>query len=199
MVPDRNPKFFTKIEEDPSILTHFEEGSKVIKNKGDLKAVELDMYAGDKARQTNKVIDDNGDYVLNTERKSFDDFGNSSKKMSIGQQGQIKDANGNVLSTDLTKKQGGLMYVIDEKGNIFMGGRQGADMCHPTLIGGANPNVKCAGMIHFYQGKIVSISHNSGHFKPTKESVFEAISIFQKKVPNSFDPRFDPKGLDLDL
>jgi hypothetical protein len=194
-VPSRNPKFLSDVEANPSILTHFEEGSKIISNKSpNLKAVELDMYAGDKARTADIVMDQNGLYDINPTRKSFDKISDSSKMEINTQSGKIRDTNGNVITTDNVNSEG-LMYVIDESGNIFIGGRNNANLPHPTLIGGKNPNVKCAGMIRFKDGRILEISNNSGHFKPTNPSLQEAETIFKQKLPaNSFDSQFKVTG-----
>jgi hypothetical protein len=188
-VPSRNPKFLAQVEANPSILTHFEEGSKVIANKsGNLKAVELDMYALDKARTTDVVFDGAGNYITNPIKKNL-------AQLDINaQSGKIRDANGNILTTDNVNGEG-LMYVIDDADNIFIGGRNNANLPHPTLIGGKNPNVKCAGMIRFKDGRILEISNNSGHFKPSNTTLQEAKAIFKQKLPdNAFDTKFEVKG-----
>lgn len=86
------------------------------------------------------------------------------------------------------------MYAVDEAGNIHIGTRGGTanSFPHPTLIGGVNPNVKCAGMIKFKQGRILEINNNSGHFKPSAANLQQIESIFLNKFPpNSFDSDFD--------
>ena len=87
------------------------------------------------------------------------------------------------------------MYVIDDADNIIIGGRNNANLPHPTLIGGKNPNVKCAGMIRFKDGRILEISNNSGHFKPSNSALQQAETIFKQKMPaNSFDTQFKTIG-----
>jgi hypothetical protein len=190
-VPTKNAEFLTRVETNPSILNYFEEGSKVISNKAtNLKAVELDMYALDKARISDFVFDNYGNYKSNPTRRSFHDAHDSQKLTINAESGKIREANGNILTTDNVNAEG-LMYVIDESNNIFIGGRAGANMPHPTLIGGTNPNVKSAGMIRFEDGRILEISNSSGHFKPSGAALQEAESIFRQKIPaNSFDSRF---------
>jgi hypothetical protein len=84
------------------------------------------------------------------------------------------------------------MYIIDDLDNIFIAGRGGAiGYPHPTLVGGSNPNVKCAGMIKFKDGRILEINNNSGHFKPSNEALENGEQIFKQKMPlNSFDSQF---------
>ena len=190
-VPARNPRFLEQVEANPQILNYFEEGSKVISNKTpNLKAVELDMYALDKARTTDIVMDRVGSYDINPTRRGFHDIPETPKLTVNAESGKIREANGSILTTDNVNTEG-LMYVIDESNNIFIGGRASANMPHPTLIGGTNPNVKCAGMIRFEDGRILEISNNSGHFKPSNAALREAESIFRQKVPaSSFDSRF---------
>ncbi|WP_344931091.1 hypothetical protein, partial [Aquimarina addita] len=190
-VKDRNPTFFDRVNDNPQILEFFEEGSSIISNKsGNLKAVDLDMYALDRSRKLSPdvtpIIDDATlGYVQNTTRKNLAD-------MNINaQSGKIRDANGNVLNTDNVNGEG-LMYVIDESDNIIIGGRGGTNSYpHPTLIGGVNPNVKSAGMIRFKDGRVLEINNNSGHFKPSNSVLQQAEQIFRQKMPtNSFDSGF---------
>ena len=86
----------------------------------------------------------------------------------------------------------GLMYAVDNSGIIHIGGRGGVNSFpHPTLLGGINPNVKCAGMIKFNQGRILEINNNSGHFKPSALNLEQIKSVFQNQFPtNSFDTNF---------
>jgi hypothetical protein len=197
-VPSRNPNFLSQVEANPSILNHFEDGASIISSKGSgLKPLELDMYALDKARPIDKAVITPGtnSYKINTTRKSFDNMPSSSQMDINVQSGKIRDANGTIMATDNVNGEG-LMYAIDESGNIWIGGRGGEiSYPHPTLVGGVNPNVKCAGMIKFKDGRILEISNNSGHFKPTNSSLQEAENLFKQKLPaNSFDSQFKVTG-----
>ena len=185
----RNSKFFKEVDQNPNILNFFEEGSQIIRNRAsNLKAVELDMYALDRARTSIKSIFKEGtnEYVPNHTRRNL-------TELDINlQSGKIRDANGNVLNTDNVNGEG-LMYVIDEFDNIIIGSRGGLDnnYPHPTLIGGRNPNVKMAGMIRFKNGRIFEINNISGHFKPPRSMLDEAERIFRNRMPkNSFDTKF---------
>ena len=80
---------------------------------------------------------------------------------------------------------GKLTYVLDVNGNIIFGKRCNPNVGskrspHPTLIGGKNPEVQCAGIIFFKDGKIFSVDNNSGHFKPNKKSLDKVKAILDK-------------------
>ncbi len=90
------------------------------------------------------------------------------------------------------------MYILDKDGNIFFGKRCNPNNSkgrspHPTLIGGKDPIVQCAGIIDFYKGRIKSIDNNSGHYKPNikfMEKVYAILKELYKKNPNLFDKNF---------
>ena len=90
---------------------------------------------------------------------------------------------------------GTLTYVMDKNGDIIFGkranpndGRKRAP--HPTLIGGKDPQVQCAGMIMFYKGRILSVDNQSGHYHPNSKSmekVDAALKKLYEKYPGAFD------------
>lgn len=78
-------------------------------------------------------------------------------------------------------------YVVDEKGNLIIGRRNGSEEFrtpHPSLIGGKNPKVKMAGMVDIRNGKIYSWDDRSGHYKPNSKSMKAANKAFGK-LPKS--------------
>ena len=85
---------------------------------------------------------------------------------------------------------------MDKEGNIIFGkrynpndGRKRAP--HPTLIGGKDPEVQCAGMIQFKKGRIYSVDNQSGHYRPDIKSldkVNAALDKLYKKNPELFAP-----------
>ena len=88
-----------------------------------------------------------------------------------------------------------LTYVIDKKGNIIVGkrngnGRNGVATPHPTLIGGKDPVVQMAGMLKVRGGKIYSYDNRSGHFKPNIQSMRIANEAFAKLSPQLFHNDF---------
>ncbi|MBQ4512863.1 MAG: hypothetical protein II969_07715 [Anaerolineaceae bacterium] len=77
---------------------------------------------------------------------------------------------------------GNFTYVLDMDGNIVFGKRSNPNnpqkrAPHPTLIGGRNPQVQCAGIISFRKGKITAIDNQSGHFRPNQESMRKVYSV----------------------
>ena len=91
--------------------------------------------------------------------------------------------NGNYIGSKTTNID--MPYVIDLNGNIILGrrngnGRDGLPTPHPTLIGGKDPQVKMAGIVHIHGGKIASYDNQSGHFKPNAKSMEVADEAFGK-------------------
>ena len=96
----------------------------------------------------------------------------------------IYDAiNGEYIISDSRNRY--LTYVIDMEDNIIIAERNGYGFGgkatpHPTLIGGKNPRVKFAGILHLKNGKITSYDHMSGHYKPNIKSMKVADEVFNK-------------------
>ena len=82
------------------------------------------------------------------------------------------------------------MYVVDESGEIIIGTRSGQRMPHPTLVGGADPQVRAAGIVDIRGGRIYSVDNASGHFKPGAESLENAQNAFSQLPPGSFHKDF---------
>lgn len=97
---------------------------------------------------------------------------------------------------DGKKAHGNYTYVLDDKGNIIFGKRVNPNdkdkrAPHPTLIGGKDPTVQCAGMIEFKKGRIVTADNMSGHYRPNKESM-KKVDSFMTKLYNKHPEAFDP-------
>ena len=91
-----------------------------------------------------------------------------------------------------------MTYVMDNDGNFIFGIRKNPNNVnkrspHPTLIGGKDPKVICAGMITFSKGKIVSVNNNSGHYKPNIKSM-ELVDNFLFKLSKENPELFDRKS-----
>lgn len=92
------------------------------------------------------------------------------------------------------KANGQITYVLDKNNNLIIGKRYNPNnpnkrSPHPTLIGGKDPQVKCAGMITFKNGKIMSYNNSSGHYKPNSKSlnnVEKILNSLYKKDPGLF-------------
>ncbi len=85
-------------------------------------------------------------------------------------------------------------FVVDKNGNIVFAKRFNPNNSksrapHPTLIGGKDPVVQCAGMIHIEKGRIVWYNNDSGHFRPNKKSlatVEKALTKLRSEHPEVF-------------
>ncbi len=94
------------------------------------------------------------------------------------------------------RQEGKLTYVMDSAGNLVIGVRSNPNNSkgrapHPTLIGGKDPQVQCAGMMQFHKGRISSVDTDSGHFRPNSKSLPKVKAALQKlcdKHPELFDP-----------
>lgn len=101
--------------------------------------------------------------------------------------GKVK-INGNI-------QDGRIEYVLDLDENIIIGIRANpinpsGPAPHPTLIGGLDPVVKCAGMIRFHEGKIIEVDISSGHYKPNESSkivILKALKQLYKNHSYLFD------------
>ena len=102
---------------------------------------------------------------------------------------------GNRVTFEGKSANGTMTYVMDKKGNIIFGKRCNPNdgrkrSPHPTLIGGKDPQVQCAGMIEFHKGRILSVDNHSGHYRPnpkSMEKVDKALQALYNKNPNLFD------------
>lgn len=96
------------------------------------------------------------------------------------------------------RAHGTMTYIMDEKGNVLFGIRKNPNNLnkrapHPTLLGGKDPIVKCAGMITFSKGKIVSVNNSSGHYKPNIKSM-ELVDRFMERLLKSNKELFDKQS-----
>lgn len=92
---------------------------------------------------------------------------------SINIEKSVKD---NSIYIAGNKANGTMTYVLDKNGDIIVGKRFNPNdnskrSPHPTLIGGKDPEVQCAGMITFKSGKIFNYNNESGHYKPNSQSL----------------------------
>lgn len=107
----------------------------------------------------------------------------------------LEDATvGNRIKIAGKDANGPMTYVMDKDGNIIVGKRvnpnDGSNHApHPTLIGGKDPEVQCAGMLTFEGGKISKVDNQSGHFRPNAQSMDKVNAALQdlcNKNPNLF-------------
>ena len=89
-------------------------------------------------------------------------------------------------------------YIVNENGDVIFGKRCNPNdpsrrAPHPTLIGGKDPEVQCAGMIRIEKGRIVWYNNDSGHFRPNSkslETVDKAMNQLKKVHPEVFSKNY---------
>ncbi|MCD8300318.1 MAG: hypothetical protein LUC41_03995 [Clostridiales bacterium] len=134
-------------------------------------------------------------YMLAEDKKDPDIYNPSTGYFKNPKAASLTDSidNGSIIS-DGKKAHGSITYVMDKNGNIIFGKRCNPNdgrkrSPHPTLIGGKDPTVQCAGKITFSKGKIVSVNNDSGHYKPNSKSmdkVNSALDDLYSKHPEVF-------------
>ena len=111
---------------------------------------------------------------------------------------KLKDSvSGNSIDFEGNHANGDFTYVMNTNGEIVFGKRCNPNdgrkrSPHPTLIGGKDPKVQCAGIINFRNGKIYSVNNNSGHYRPNIKSLYKVNNALQKMCndnPRLFDRR----------
>lgn len=85
------------------------------------------------------------------------------------------------------RQEGKLTYVMDSADNIIIGVRSNPNNSngrapHPTLVGGKDPQVQCAGMMLFHKGRISSVDTDSGHFRPDSKSLSKVKGCIAKAL-----------------
>ena len=93
------------------------------------------------------------------------------------------------------RAHGSFTYVLNLDGDIIFGKRCNPNnpekrSPHPTLIGGKDPRVQCAGMLEFKNGHIYSINNQSGHYRPNILSMVKVDAIMNRlynENPRLFD------------
>ncbi len=88
----------------------------------------------------------------------------------------LKSISGDKILFNDKPANGRFTYVVNTSGRIIFGKRCNPNnkhkrSPHPTLIGGKNPKVRCAGIIEFKEGNIFRINNASGHFQPNNQSL----------------------------
>jgi hypothetical protein len=89
-------------------------------------------------------------------------------------------------------------YILDENNNIIFAKRYNPNNSqsrapHPTLVGGKDPVVQCAGMIRFEKGRIAWYNNDNGHFRPNGKSLDKVDAALEKlrhKHPNIFSKNY---------
>jgi hypothetical protein len=86
--------------------------------------------------------------------------------------GVLYDANGNRLDTSTLSSihsggAGAGIFVMDQDGNIYVGSHERGTFHHSSFLGGQP--VAAAGEVVVVNGRLVSVTDKSGHYKPDVE------------------------------
>ncbi|AGC43824.1 hypothetical protein MYSTI_02508 [Myxococcus stipitatus DSM 14675] len=91
--------------------------------------------------------------------------------------------------------EGEVMYVITDDFRLIIASREEREhhLPHPTLVGGDEPEVVSAGILHFFEGRISRVCINySGHFKPNAPSSVEiSLALFGRLPLEAFHAHFE--------
>lgn len=103
-----------------------------------------------------------------------------------------KAIDGDTIMFNGRKAEGDFMYVLDTGGHIIFGERRNpynskGRSPHPTLVGGKDPVVQAAGLIHLKDGQIVSFDDQSGHFRPSSKSMDKMEAALRKLYNKNHD------------
>lgn len=133
--------------------------------------------------------------MLNIDKKDSDIYSKDSGYFKNPTAIKLTDTiTGSNVNFEGGRANGDYTYVMDKSGNIIFGKRCNPNdgrkrSPHPTLLGGKNPEVQCAGMINFRNGKIYSVNTDSGHYRPNSKSLDKVNNALQKLYdsnPNLF-------------
>ena len=122
----------------------------------------------DRDRQNHNIYDSKTGYFTNP--------------FAVSIQDSIKNGQ---IQMDNHSAHGTYTYVVNENGDVVFGKRFNPNSSHsraphPTLIGGKDPQVQCAGMIRIEKGRIVWYNNDSGHFRPNEKSLVIVESAMEK-------------------
>ncbi|NOQ63769.1 MAG: hypothetical protein GQ582_04590 [Methyloprofundus sp.] len=81
------------------------------------------------------------------------------------------------IAPDNAHSNGIAAFVWSPSEELFIGQHYAGKFHHSSLLAGAR--VKCAGMIGIRGGKIVELSNNSGHYKPSMSHMRQFMSAFR--------------------
>lgn len=74
---------------------------------------------------------------------------------------------------------GKAIYVMSATGNLHLNSHSVGHYHHSSLLAGIP--VACAGEIEIKNGRIVWLSHKSGHYKPAREQLLQVLAMLQRR------------------
>ncbi len=77
-------------------------------------------------------------------------------------------------------EEGTAIWVCDEDGNFFSGSSEIGEFHHSTFLAGQK--IIAGGEWYLVNGKVLLISNSSGHYKPTRHQLFNALRILGVQV-----------------
>ncbi len=101
------------------------------------------------------------------------------KDMVFAQNGRLVTYNGTPFTTT---GGGGWPYAMDVYGNLFAKNIAGTNQQYNHSSFNAGNDVVCAGMIRANEGALVCLSNNSGHYKPSRHNLFNAVQALRDEV-----------------
>jgi hypothetical protein len=162
----------------------------------------------------NLIADAYSDSLLSQNRGvHFSDKSERSAQLMIvypGYNADFENINGAPFDTimhGLFNPDAGYMYAMDSYGTLFASSPDGLAMGndfwnHSSF--NAGKDVVCAGMIRIHNGVLQSVDNNSGHYKPTRDNLFELLTIFQSEgIPLNAvtieirEPSHTPNSIDV--
>jgi len=99
--------------------------------------------------------------------------------MVIPQNQLLYDITGSPFTTD---QQYGWPYAMDKYGNLFSTDDRAAQGQFNHSSFNAGKDVICAGFIKVNQGRVLLISNNSGHYKPSQLHLYNAGEVLREKL-----------------
>jgi hypothetical protein len=121
-------------------------------------------------------------------------------RVSIGDDGLIRDADGNLLDTtgmvSASGREGRAIWVMDKDGNIYIGAQERGVFQHSSFVAGED--VAGAGEISVEQGRVTYFSDQSGHYPFDRTYTSQAIDNLQSRGVSLPDTDWHaPPGLEL--
>ncbi len=76
-------------------------------------------------------------------------------------------------------KGGGWPYAVDRYGNLFTIKISGSEQINHSTLNAGNMII-CAGMLKLWQGEMLMISNNSGHYKPPRRQLHKLLVMYHE-------------------
>ncbi len=103
----------------------------------------------------------------------------------------LRRVNGDIADTSgqFSKGKPGQIFVMSKEGTIYTGTHGEISEANEKVVHGSFLNdrpAEMAGMIELKEGKIASLSNNSGHYAPDELDMYRGIAHIKAMMPNIF-------------